>query len=365
MTLSFYIARRFAGAFGLLFAVFLVMLMLLDMIEQIRRFAGGSVSFGQSFNLAMLNMPATLYRILPLVVILASLALFLNLARTSELVVIRAAGRSALRTLAAPVLTALVIGIAAVAVMNPIVAATSRQYEALANEYALGGASVLSISAEGLWLRQGGEAGQTVIHADRANLDGTQLFDVSFTTFSPDAGPTSRIEAASAQLTPGAWIASDAKVWTFAPGTNSERSARSAATLTLPSDLTIEQIRDSFGKPEAIAIYDLPAFISQLDRAGFSARRHRVWFQTELAMPLLLAAMVLVAAGFTMRHTRLGQTGPLVLLALLAGFAIFFLRNFTQVLGENGHIPVLLAAWSPPVAAVLLSLGLLLHLEDG
>ncbi|MGB3280062.1 MAG: LPS export ABC transporter permease LptG, partial [Pseudorhodobacter sp.] len=46
-------------------------------------------------------------------------------------------------------------------------------------------------------------------------------------------------------------------------------------------------------------------------------------------------------------------------------FAIFFLRNFAQILGENGQIPVYLAALSPPVAAVLLALGLLLHLEDG
>ena len=47
------------------------------------------------------------------------------------------------------------------------------------------------------------------------------------------------------------------------------------------------------------------------------------------------------------------------MLALLGGFGIFFLRNFAQVLGENGQIPIILAAWSPPVAAVLLSLGLL------
>jgi lipopolysaccharide export system permease protein len=44
---------------------------------------------------------------------------------------------------------------------------------------------------------------------------------------------------------------------------------------------------------------------------------------------------------------------------------VFFLRNFGQVLGENGQIPVILAAWSPPLAAVLLALGFLLHLEDG
>ncbi len=85
----------------------------------------------------------------------------------------------------------------------------------------------------------------------------------------------------------------------------------------------------------------------------------------ELATPLFLVAMVLIGAGFTMRHTRFGHTGAMVLMALVFGFGIYFIRNFAQILGENGQIPVLVAAWTPPVAAILMSLGILLHLEDG
>ena len=365
MTLSFYFARKFLMTFLAVFGVFLAIMMLLDMVEQIRKFAGSDVSFRQAAALAALNVPSTLYRILPLVTILATLALFLNLARTSELVVTRAVGRSALRSLMAPVLMALMIGIFAVAVLNPLVATTSKQYEAASHSYLRSDTSVLSISREGLWLRQGGSTGQTVIRAARANLDGTKLYEVTFITFAKDGGPISRIEASEAALTPGAWVLLNTKSWAFISGINAERNAVSREKLVVSTDLTREQIRDSFGTPSAIPIWELPAFIDRLTKAGFSARQHKVWFQMELALPLLLAAMVLVGAGFTMRHTRFGKTGMMVLLALLSGFAIFFLRNFAQVLGENGQIPVILAAWSPPVAAVLLSLGLLLHLEDG
>ncbi|MFC2966545.1 LPS export ABC transporter permease LptG [Acidimangrovimonas pyrenivorans] len=365
MTLSFYIARKFLTAFALVFLGFAAILMLLDMVEQIRRFGDARISFAQLAGLAALNMPDSLYRILPLIVILSTIMLFLGLARTSELVVIRAAGRSALRCLLAPVVTALVIGALAVAVMNPIVAATSKEYDTLRSHYTRGDQSVLSISREGLWLRQGGDGGQTVIRATRANPDATELYNVSFLSFTPDGTPAMRIEAAKAVLTPGAWKLSDAKVWTFDGTPNPERSARVTKSLSLPSDLTREQIRDSFGTPGVVPIWELPAFIDRLEKAGFSARRHRVWFQTELALPLLLAAMVLIGAGFTMRHARFGRTGLMVLLALLAGFAIYFLRNVAQALGESGQIPIALAAWSPPVAAVLLALGFLLHLEEG
>ena len=86
----------------------------------------------------------------------------------------------------------------------------------------------------------------------------------------------------------------------------------------------------------------------------------------ELALPLFLVAMVLIGAGFTMRPARLGRTGLDGALSRCSlGFGLYFLRNFAQILGENGQIPLLLAAWAPPVAALLLRSALILHLEDG
>ncbi|SPH18055.1 Lipopolysaccharide export system permease protein LptG [Defluviimonas aquaemixtae] len=365
MTLSFYIARRFLVMFLTVFIGFFLLLFLIEMVEQIRRFAGTGLGLTATAELALLNVPQSVYRILPMITILSSIAFFLALARSSELVVIRAAGRSALRMLVSPLLMALVIGAFAVAVLNPIVAGTAKRYDTLSNEYRAGEANVVSVSREGMWLRQGGPDGQTVIRAARANYDGTTLYDATFISFDADGLPQSRLDASEARLEAGGWVLSDAKAWEFAQGQNPEQRAQTLAEHRLPSDLTADQIRDSFGTPATIPVWDLPSFISRLERAGFSARKHTVWFQMELALPLLLMSMVLVGAGFTMRHARSGQTGTMVLLAIVSGFAIFLLRNFAQVLGENGQIPVILAAWIPPVAAAMLSLSLVLHLEDG
>ncbi|MDR0808197.1 MAG: LPS export ABC transporter permease LptG [Gemmobacter sp.] len=364
MTLSLYIARRFGWIFLEVFLAFFGILMLIDMLDQLRRFAGKGVGLAQAAHLSLMSVPDSLYGILPLIMILSAIGLFLGLARSSELVVVRASGRSGLRFLVTPVVVSLLIGAAAVLVLNPLVAATAKQYDTLRARYAQGTGQVLSVSEEGLWLRQGGDDSQTVIHAARANADGTVLTGVTFLSFGAEGQPTSRIEAETARLVPGAWQVTRAKRWRL-DAQNPEAEAETLAEASLPSDLTVAAIRDSFGSPSTIPIWALPAYIRGLERAGFAARSHQVWYQMQLSLPLLMAAMVLVAAGFTMRHARLGRTGSLVLFALLGGFGIFFLRNFAQVLGVNGQIPVVIAAWAPPLAAVMLAMGLLLHLEDG
>jgi len=264
-----------------------------------------------------------------------------------------------------PIVVASLIGAVAVAMFNPIVAATSKRYHTLYETYRSGGANILSISAEGLWLRQGGEEGQSVIRAASSNSDATVLYDVTIIAFAPNGDPLRRIEAHSAQLTDGAWQLTNAKTWPLTAGLNPEASAASHQDLSIPSSLTLERIRDSFGTPQDISIWNLPAYIAQLEDAGFSARRYVVWQQMELARPLFLTAMMLIAAAFTMRHARGGGTGIAVLSAILLGFTLYYIRNFAQILGENGQVHILLAAWAPPVASVMLALGILLHKEDG
>lgn len=365
MILHLYFARRFGLTLLVITGVLGALVLLVDLIDQTRRFSEFDLGLPQRLGLSLLNAPETLNQILPLIMILGTVSLFISLARSSELVVTRAAGRSAMRALLAPVGVALIIGVLGTTMLGPIVAATSKRYAALSNDYRSGGISALSVSEDGLWLRQGGERGQTVIRAARSNADASVLFDVTFIAYAEDGGPARRIEAGSAALRDGAWSLRNAKVWPLVTGLNPEANAVIHDTLILDSTLTLDRIRESLGTPTGVSIWDMPEFIAQLEQAGFSTRKHEVWLQSQLARPLFLIAMVLVAAAFTMRHTRFGGTGTAVLAAVLLGFTLYFIRSFAQILGENGQIPVMLSAWAAPVAAVLLGLGLLLRAEDG
>ncbi|WP_122076273.1 LPS export ABC transporter permease LptG [Pseudophaeobacter sp. EL27] len=367
MKLDLYYARRFLQWFAVICGVLMTLVILIDLNEQIRRFDAFDVSAGQIIGLTLLNAPAALNEFLPLIMILTTIVLFVGLARSSELVVTRAIGRSGIRALAAPVLVAGLLGLLAVSTLNPIVAATTNLSKSLADTYRTGGPSALSLSGEGLWLRQGSANGQSVIHATSygGGRDDIVLYGVTILAYAPGGGPIRQIIAESAQLDGDEWLLRKAKAWHMTAGLNPERSAATHETLRVPTSLTQDRIRDRLGSADGISIYDLPTTIRDLAEAGFATKRYQVWYQVELARPLFLIAMVLVGAAFTMRHTRFGGTGLAVLTAVLLGFGLYFVRNFAQILGENGQIPVALAAWAPPVASILLTMGLLLHAEDG
>lgn len=365
MKLTRYLARRFLRSLAGVVGGFAAIVILLEAVELIGDLSGTGAGPTQALRLALLAAPGALYDILPLMVVLGAVALFLALARSSELVVIRAAGRSAIAALWGPVLVIFGLGVLAVGLGNPIVAATQATYAAVKSELRGQAPRIAALGRDGLWLRQADATGQTVIHASEASTDGTQLSSVTLLTFAPGGLPLRRISGRTAQLTPAGWQVTDAKVWPLADTPNPEAVATVTPTMVVPSSLTPEQIRDSFGDPARVPVWDLPAFIAGLQAAGFSALRHQVWLQSQLALPVTLTVMVLIAAAFTMRHHRAGGTGAMALAAVLAGFALHFVANFAKVLGETGQLPVALAVWSPPIAGAMLALTLLLHKEDG
>lgn len=364
MTLSRYLLMGFLRSVLGVFAVIALVIALFSGVDYLRRYTEESATMGDIIHLTLLGMPETLYDIFPLILMLASLACFLRLARTSELVVMRAAGIAALRLIAVPVMASIVLGLLAVGLFNPFVAATMRESQILEDDIENESASFLSFSTEGIWLRQADPDGQTVIQAARANTSGTILSRVRMHRFDGSRMLYARIEAPVARLTAGAWRIDNASVWEKAPDGRFERVVHQAR-YDLPTSLTTEQILESFAAPEMIGFWKLPGFIDEIENAGFSGQRHRLFFQSELARPLLYAAMVLIGATFSLRPQRFGQTGVMILLAILAGFALYFFRDFAESLGAQGQIPLVVSAWAPALSAILFALGLLLHLEDG
>jgi lipopolysaccharide export system permease protein len=88
--------------------------------------------------------------------------------------------------------------------------------------------------------------------------------------------------------------------------------------------------------------------------------------QSLLASPLLLLAMVLVAAVFSLKpNLRSGGILARVVGGVVTGFVFYFLSKVVYALGLSATLPAVLAAWAPTAVAGLFGSGALFHLEDG
>jgi lipopolysaccharide export system permease protein len=360
-TFSAYVARQFFAWFCGVFAAMVIVAFLLDYIELIRR--GGAklqATMWLLFEMAALKSPQTAQEVLPFAILFGTMLAFWRLTRNNELVVARAAGVSVWQFLTPALLVALLIGILAVTVFNPIASFAEAAYEKLESRVLRQGSDPLSLSDAGLWLRQSDSRGnQIIIHSGKIASQQLILDPVTLFFFNDSTQFTSRVDAQSARLEKGDWLIENGVRWV------PNELPQSFDELRVATTLTPRKIEESFASPETMSFWDLPGFISLLEQSGFPAQRHRLHFNVLLARPFLLCAMVLVAATFSLRMQRRGGAGLMIVGGVISGFLLYFLSDVVFALGLSAKVPVTLAAWTPTGVSLIFGASMLLHLEDG
>ncbi|MBR6663324.1 MAG: LPS export ABC transporter permease LptG [Alphaproteobacteria bacterium] len=349
--------------FAVLFMV-LSVVMLFEIVELLRRTSGKyDVSFWFVLQMAITKMPKTIEMVFPFVMMIAAMATFWKLSKTNEFVIMRAAGVSIWGFLL-PVLTAtFAVGIINITLINPVAADMYDMYETLEYRLKTKNPKAVLFSDQGLWIREAlDEDNIMVLQAKslRQEKEDLLLRNVTILEMDRRSQPTRRLEAFIGTLKDGHFELKDVKIYISGQPTETKNS------LSYKTSLDADRIKENFVAPESISFWDLPDTIKFYETSGFSAIRHRLRYLSLLVSPFLLCSMVLVAAVFALRpNNRRGGVMFLIVGGITTGFIVYFLTQLVYAFGINGYIPVGLAVSTPALIATLISVSLLLHLEDG
>ncbi|MEL6373999.1 MAG: LPS export ABC transporter permease LptG [Pseudomonadota bacterium] len=355
-----YIAARFLSAILAVFTICTVLIFIIDFVEMLRQSSKfGAVPFSTLLALTLLRLPAYTEILLGFAVLAGSIAAMLQLSRKSELAVMRAAGMSVWQFTWPGLVVVLALGAFAITVYNPLAAHARASAEAMFAQIYGRESNLLRQKGANGWLRQDGRDGPSVIHALAAKDKGRALNGVTIFQYDRKHRFIARIDGASATLQQGHWLVRDA--WVSRLGAPPVRQA----TYQVSTFLTPEKVADALGSVLSLSFWDLPDLIAVTKRAGLKPIRYQIQYELLLARPFLLVVMVLLAATVSLRSFRGGGIQTMVIFGMVGGLGFFLLIEVSRQIGTAGLVPPRLAVWSPIIAALLLSLTVLLHQEDG
>lgn len=360
-TLFRYISGRMLIAIFGLFSVLASLVLLVDLIENMRfssKIADGG--FGLALSMTLMRAPSLTQTLIPFVFLFGSIWMFHQLNKRSEISVMRSAGLSVWRLLAPSALIAATSGLLIITALDPLSANLLAQAENLKTRKQGADQNLVKIFGDGIWLRQKDESGQLIINARNYDDQRAALEGVIIWRFDPASAFIERIDAKEAFLSGRTLELHDAQLRSL----DSERQTYTPI-YAVRTPLSAENLRERVAQPETLSLWDLPRFIIMAEAAGVPTARYDIRFHDLCSTPLKLLAMVLIAAVFSMRPARAGGALKLAVLSILTGFALFILSEVSTALGESSLAPAALAAWIPAVVASLGALTALLHMEDG
>lgn len=335
--------------------------LLLDVVELMRRVGETGIDTSTTFILitSLSNLPSLFEKMLPFSVFGGSIICFYLWARSHEFVMARTFGQNIWQALAPVSAVALAIGLFQIVVMSPLIATMSNYYEGRMDQiFNSRSPSNLSISANGVWLRDRSDNKTLIIHGQKLDAKNARIEDAVLYHISDNGVLRSRIKAEEMRLVDKQWHMSQAA------RISNDGTSEALGDIGINSILDERSLSLSIRPPHTINVYSLPSFISVLKDAGLATEAYQVYFHHLLSTPIKLLGLAMLAAGISLSRFNRQQRLRLVILALAASFGFYFTSDLIFVLGNSSRLPYYIAGWAPSLLILSIGAVLLARMEE-
>jgi LPS export ABC transporter permease LptG len=350
-----YLLREFLAYMGLVLLVAIALVVLVDLVQTLDRFLRLKPPIVYILEHFAYRMPAEVFRALPIVMLVATIFLFLGLSRFHELTALKAAGISLYRVSAPILALGLVVALGAGLFQELVLPRLNDLGEEVDRVKIRGEPPRHLRTRTRLWLR----SADTRFYRVELLAPGTgELYGVTVLEVDRDFRLGARLDARLASWTPAGWELHDGAFRSIARTGQVQTVAFARTAVDLP-----ERIEDftQIQKPvAAMGYWELSDYVAKLEAAGFQVRKYLVDLYAKVSSPLENLIMVLIAIPFAIQAPR---TGRLFGIALAIGItAVYlFVDRVAIAFARADLLPPLLAAWTANV--VFLGVGTSLFLR--
>ncbi len=332
----------------------------IDLIELIRRSSSKNIEFGILLKMAILHIPSLFPIILPTVFLLSSMNTYMKLNKHNELNVLRASGFSIWSLISPAIFNACLISFIFVFLFNPIFAFMNIKFKNYESIHFKGNSGLYSISQTGLWLREKNEEFEYVINAKHYSSEEKTLKQVKIFKFDLNNKFLERIDIENVEMI-------DDRLWKLKNGHKLElnKPPQDFRILDLDINLDADKIEKNFRPPETISFWELKNYIDNLEKSGFSVRKHIIYKNYLYSYPLILVSMVLLGCVLSIKKDRVKKNILKIVAGIIIGVIFHFFSDLIKTLGQTGSLNIFFAVWSPPIIFNLFLVSTLIHLEDG
>jgi lipopolysaccharide export system permease protein len=351
LSLSAYLTRMMAVRTMAAALALMGLLQLIDLLERTSDILarGGAIEL---LRYMALRTPFLFQEVAPFAVLAGAIFTFSQLARNSELVVMRITGMSLFQIFRRTLPVALVVAALDLVVTDQI---TPRAEQALETWWTASAPGPVKTEPTPRWFRIDGD----VVMVKSATAKGQVLHGVSIYQRDDQMALTRRMTAVSATHDAGGWRLHDAAI------TDLRQSRADIVTVGAVDWRT--SLRPSDAARLFAGSYEITSGTAYRSLFGkgpvdkspsqFKTRLYRT-----LAEGLAPIIMLLLALPMALGHARSNATLPL-LYGLGAGLSYLVADGLLTAMGQTGVLPPLIAAWGAPVAFAAGAVSVLLYAE--
>ncbi len=350
-----YLIREYLTYIGYGLAVGSILFVVVDLLQTLDRYLRIKPPLRLILEHFAYRLPPELYKGFPLVILVATIFLFLSLARQHELTALKAAGISLYRVSLPVLLLSLGVSLGAVVFQETLMPILNAKGEEVDRIKIRGELPRHLQQRTQIWYRS---ADTRFFRIELLDPVGQAMDRVTLLEIDRDYRLLNRVDARQIRWTVGGWELQDGVFREFGAGDQIDAVPFSLTTLEIPE--RIEDFTQIQKSVEMMNFSELRAYLARLQESGHQAGKYLVHLYEKLSFPLVHVIMALVAIPFAIWAPRGGRAvGIGLAVAIAVGY--WLVHSIALSFAKAEMLPPLLAAWTANIIFTGLGLSLFLR----
>jgi LPS export ABC transporter permease LptF/LPS export ABC transporter permease LptG len=336
-----YLVRQYLLFLGIGTLVGALLIGVVDLLQTLDRFLRTKPPFTTILEHFLYRMPGELYKGLPIIVLIATVFLFLSLTRQRELDALKAAGISLYRASLPIFLVAAGISVMAVIFQETALPDINAKAEEVDRVKIRGQLPRHLQRRTQIWYRSSDTRFFRMALLDPVgkSMEGLMVIDIG-----RDFQLIDRLDARLAQWTPEGWRLTDGAYRHMGPQNRVTSELFDARLVAMPEH--IDDFIQVQNAPETMSFLELRAYVSRLREGGHRVNRYLVQLYSKLSFPLVHLIMALVAIPFALVSPRSGGRAMGIGVAIVIAAGYWVVHSVALAFAHADLLPAALAAWT-------------------
>jgi lipopolysaccharide export system permease protein len=338
-TYELYLIKLFFKKIINIFLLFLFLIIILSIFDEISFFKSHSTSTFFPLLMACLNAPSVIFEIFPFIFLISTQFFFLDLINKNELEFLKVSSLNNLKIIKVLFLTSFLSGIILLSLYYSFSAKLKFLYLDLKNSYANDNKYLAVVKDSGLWIKD--EINNKVYIINANQIKGDYLIQVSINEFGDNFDLIRIIESDKVDVSKTEWVI-------FAPKIiKNNEFLKPIESMKLNTHFNQEKINSMFENLSSLNIIELIKLDFDYKSLGYSTLEINSHLHKLYSFPLYLSLMTLLSSIIML---NIKKNKPMVfhlLLGIFLSVLIYYFYYLFSIMGVNGKIPIVLSVYLP------------------
>ena len=351
-TFQFYLIKLFIKRLLLTSGIFLSLIFILSVFEEISFFKKSDVSILFPYMIALLNTPSALFDIFPFIFLIATQFFFIYLIKKGELDVLKISGLTNFYIIKILTCVSFIVGLLIIIFYYSFSSQLKFLYLDIKNAYSSDNKYLATVTKNGLWIKDEIDDYTYIVNA--SIIDGNYLKEVSIFKFNKNFKLNQVTTSSKVNVSNTTWVISSPTI------TIDNLSKNYEDGIEMKFNFDQEKINTLFDNLSSLSVSELIDQRSDFEQLGYSTTEIETYMHRLASFPFFLSIMTMLSCVIMLNIKKNKSLIFHIILGIFLSVVIYYSSYLFNLLGENEKIPTILSTWFPLfIILVFITIGLI------